>query len=155
MFKSFVLKRRKRVSKLLTDGVKRQFLKPFWLRLYLPPRAHWTNNRVGVAVVFLENELLYGVPFEMSEEAQSKDFIIPIGKAKVERQGETALQVRHVWGEGARGFRVKPKSVCSRNSRDAGQSLTVRWSLFGCCSCPGKGRNRMRGNFRCTFFFFF
>lgn len=42
-----------------------------------------------MSVVFLENELLYGVPFEMSEEAQSKDFIIPIGKAKVERQGET------------------------------------------------------------------
>lgn len=31
---------------------------------------------------------MYGVPFEMSEEAQSKDFTIPIGKAKVERQGE-------------------------------------------------------------------
>uniref|UniRef100_A0AAQ5YHF1 Pyruvate dehydrogenase E1 component subunit beta n=1 Tax=Amphiprion ocellaris TaxID=80972 RepID=A0AAQ5YHF1_AMPOC len=39
-------------------------------------------------VVFLENELLYGVPFEMSEEAQSKDFTIPIGKAKVERAGD-------------------------------------------------------------------
>lgn len=47
-------------------------------------------KHVCVAVVFLENELLYGVPFEMSEEAQSKDFTIPIGKAKVERQGETA-----------------------------------------------------------------
>lgn len=32
---------------------------------------------------------MYGVPFEMSEESQSKDFTIPIGKAKVERQGET------------------------------------------------------------------
>lgn len=42
-----------------------------------------------VAVVFLENELMYGVPFEMSEESQSKDFTIPIGKAKVERQGES------------------------------------------------------------------
>ena len=31
---------------------------------------------------------MYGVAFEMSEEAQSKDFTIPIGKAKVERQGE-------------------------------------------------------------------
>lgn len=40
-------------------------------------------------MVFLENELMYGVPFEMSEESQSKDFTIPIGKAKVERQGET------------------------------------------------------------------
>jgi pyruvate dehydrogenase E1 component beta subunit len=38
-------------------------------------------------VVFLENELLYGVSFPLSDEAQSKDFLIPIGKAKVEREG--------------------------------------------------------------------
>lgn len=55
------------------------------------------------AVVFLENELLYGVPFEMSEEAQSKDFIIPIGKAKVERQGDSmAAEVKML----LRGFGV-------------------------------------------------
>lgn len=47
------------------------------------------------AVVVLENELLYGVPFEMSEEAQSKDFTIPIGKAKIERQGE--WQNTRIW----------------------------------------------------------
>lgn len=41
-----------------------------------------------VLVVMLENELLYGVPFEMSEQAQSKDFVIPIGKAKIEREGK-------------------------------------------------------------------
>uniref|UniRef100_A0A672IHQ0 Pyruvate dehydrogenase E1 component subunit beta n=1 Tax=Salarias fasciatus TaxID=181472 RepID=A0A672IHQ0_SALFA len=46
-------------------------------------------------VVFLENELMYGVPFEMSEEAQSKDFTIPIGKAKVERQGSHVTLVSH------------------------------------------------------------
>ncbi|XP_016138143.1 pyruvate dehydrogenase E1 component subunit beta, mitochondrial [Sinocyclocheilus grahami] len=46
-------------------------------------------------VVFLENELMYGVPFEMSEEAQSKDFIIPIGKAKIERQGNHVTLVSH------------------------------------------------------------
>lgn len=40
------------------------------------------------AVVVLENELMYGVPFELPAEAQSKDFLIPIGKAKIERQGE-------------------------------------------------------------------
>lgn len=39
-------------------------------------------------VVFLENELLYGVPFPLSDEAQSPDFLIPIGKAKVEREGK-------------------------------------------------------------------
>uniref|UniRef100_A0A3B3YY77 Pyruvate dehydrogenase E1 component subunit beta n=1 Tax=Poecilia mexicana TaxID=48701 RepID=A0A3B3YY77_9TELE len=43
------------------------------------------------AAVFLENELLYGVPFEMSDESQSKDFTIPIGKAKVERQSHVTL----------------------------------------------------------------
>uniref|UniRef100_A0A3B5LNM5 Pyruvate dehydrogenase E1 component subunit beta n=1 Tax=Xiphophorus couchianus TaxID=32473 RepID=A0A3B5LNM5_9TELE len=43
------------------------------------------------AAVFLENELMYGVPFEVSDESQSKDFTIPIGKAKVERQSHITL----------------------------------------------------------------
>lgn len=30
---------------------------------------------------------MYGVAFELSEEAQSKDFVVPIGKAKIERPG--------------------------------------------------------------------
>lgn len=38
---------------------------------------------VTLSVVFLENELMYGVAFDMSEESQSKDFLIPIGKAKI------------------------------------------------------------------------
>ncbi|XP_036598394.1 pyruvate dehydrogenase E1 component subunit beta, mitochondrial-like [Trichosurus vulpecula] len=46
-------------------------------------------------VVVLENELMYGVPFEFSEEAQSKDFLIPIGKAKVEREGTHITLVSH------------------------------------------------------------
>lgn len=50
------------------------------------------NNKPDIrifqfAVCFLENELLYGVPFEMSAEAMSKDFVLPIGKAKIEKQG--------------------------------------------------------------------
>jgi pyruvate dehydrogenase E1 component beta subunit len=39
-------------------------------------------------VVFLENELLYGQTFPMSEEALSSDFVLPIGKAKVELEGK-------------------------------------------------------------------
>ena len=39
-------------------------------------------------VVVLENELLYGMPFEMSDEALGSDFVIPIGKAKIERPGK-------------------------------------------------------------------
>ena len=42
-------------------------------------------------VVMLENELMYGVAFELPAEAQSKDFLIPIGKAKIERQGKNTL----------------------------------------------------------------
>lgn len=39
-------------------------------------------------VVVLENELMYGTAFEVSDEVMSKDFVIPIGKAKIEREGE-------------------------------------------------------------------
>lgn len=46
-------------------------------------------------VVVLENELMYGVPFELPAEAQSKDFLIPIGKAKIERQGTHITIVSH------------------------------------------------------------
>ena len=38
-------------------------------------------------VMVLEHELMYGVSFPMSDEAQSKDFVIEIGKAKIEREG--------------------------------------------------------------------
>ncbi|KAI1211982.1 pyruvate dehydrogenase E1 component beta subunit mitochondrial precursor [Annulohypoxylon truncatum] len=39
-------------------------------------------------VVVLENELMYGQTFPMSEAAQKDDFVIPFGKAKIERQGK-------------------------------------------------------------------
>lgn len=38
-------------------------------------------------VVCLENELLYGVAFPLSDEAQKADFVVEIGKAKVQREG--------------------------------------------------------------------
>ena len=46
-------------------------------------------------VVFLENEMLYGVSFPMSKEAMSDDFLLPIGKAKVERAGSDVTIVAH------------------------------------------------------------
>ncbi|RMZ81954.1 hypothetical protein DV737_g2340, partial [Chaetothyriales sp. CBS 132003] len=39
-------------------------------------------------VVVLENELLYGQAFPLSEEAQKNDFVLPFGKAKIERPGK-------------------------------------------------------------------
>ncbi|KAK4222328.1 sterol 24-C-methyltransferase erg-4 [Podospora fimiseda] len=39
-------------------------------------------------VVVLENELMYGQSFPMSAAAQKDDFVIPFGKAKIERAGK-------------------------------------------------------------------
>ncbi|KAI9319964.1 thiamine diphosphate-binding protein [Dichotomocladium elegans] len=39
-------------------------------------------------VVFLENEVEYGASYPMSREALGPDFVLPIGKAKVERPGK-------------------------------------------------------------------
>lgn len=39
-------------------------------------------------VVFLENERLYGVSFEVSDKCLDKDFLLPIGKAEVVREGK-------------------------------------------------------------------
>lgn len=46
-------------------------------------------------VCFLENELLYGISFPMTKEEMSEDFLIPIGKAKVEREGSDITLVAH------------------------------------------------------------
>lgn len=42
-------------------------------------------------MIVLENEVMYGVQFEMSDEAMSSDFLIPIGKAKIERAGDFCM----------------------------------------------------------------
>lgn len=46
-------------------------------------------------MVCLENELLYGVTFDIDDSALSKDFLIPIGKAKIERVGDRITLVSH------------------------------------------------------------
>jgi len=46
-------------------------------------------------VCFLENELLYGMSFPMTKEEMSDDFLIPIGKAKIEKEGSDVTVVAH------------------------------------------------------------
>ena len=46
-------------------------------------------------VVFLENEMLYGTAFPMSPAAMSDEFLLPIGKAKIEREGSDITLVAH------------------------------------------------------------
>ena len=43
----------------------------------------------------LENEIMYGISFPMSQEALSSDFVIPIGKAKIERAGKHITLIAH------------------------------------------------------------
>jgi pyruvate/2-oxoglutarate/acetoin dehydrogenase E1 component len=46
-------------------------------------------------VVVLENELLYGTSFPMSDAAMKDDFLIPIGVAKIERVGKHVTLVAY------------------------------------------------------------
>lgn len=46
-------------------------------------------------VVCLEHEILYGVSFPISDEALDKDFVLPIGKAKIMRPGKHITLVAH------------------------------------------------------------
>ena len=42
-------------------------------------------------VIVLEHEMLYGTEFPVTDEVLSKDFVVPFGKAKIEREGELSF----------------------------------------------------------------
>ena len=44
-------------------------------------------------IVVLKHELMYGTSLPMSDKAQSKDFVLPVGKAKIELEGSDVLIV--------------------------------------------------------------
>jgi len=46
-------------------------------------------------VCVMENEMMYGVSFPLSPEAQRDDFVIPFGKAKIERAGKDITLVAY------------------------------------------------------------
>nr|AHB50488.1 pyruvate dehydrogenase beta [Mayetiola destructor] len=46
-------------------------------------------------IVFLENEMLYGTQFPVSDNVLDKDFVLPIGKAKIQRPGKHVTIVAH------------------------------------------------------------
>lgn len=49
-------------------------------------------------VVVLENELMYGTSFEVDDKVLQNDFLVPIGKAKVQRPGKDLTIVAHSIG---------------------------------------------------------
>lgn len=46
-------------------------------------------------VVVLENEMMYGIEFDVDPKIMDKDFLIPIGKAKIERAGTDVTITAH------------------------------------------------------------
>ena len=46
-------------------------------------------------VVFLENEMMYGIEFDVDPKIMDKEFLIPIGKAKIERPGTDVTITAH------------------------------------------------------------
>merc|ERR1712241_518323 len=50
--------------------------------------------------VFLENELMYGTTFDIEDKVLEDDFVLPIGKAKVMREGKDITLVSHSIGVG-------------------------------------------------------
>lgn len=46
-------------------------------------------------VVFLENEMMYGVDFDLSAEELDPEYLLPIGKAKVEKEGTDVTITAH------------------------------------------------------------
>merc|ERR1712209_274344 len=51
-------------------------------------------------VVLLENELVYGTTFDIEDKVLEEDFVLPIGKAKVMREGKDITLVSHSIGVG-------------------------------------------------------
>ena len=74
-------------------------------------------------VIFLENELLYGQAFEMSAEALKEDFLVPIGKAKIEKIGENVTLVGHSIGV---GLALEAAEILSKE----GISCEVNFSFY-------------------------
>ena len=46
-------------------------------------------------VMFLENEMMYNIEFDLSAEEMDPDFVLPIGKAKIERAGTDVTITAH------------------------------------------------------------
>lgn len=91
-------------------------------------------------VVVLENELLYGVSFPLSDEAQSPDFVIPIGKAKIEKPGtSTGGLSRGGVGRRASDDRLGLYIACKVSTGVPGlpvlppQWVNLMWFSWLCC----------------------
>lgn len=67
------------------------------LKVFMPYSAEDARGMMKAAirdpnpVIVLEHEMLYGTEFPVTDEVLSKDFVVPFGKAKIEREGELSF----------------------------------------------------------------
>ena len=74
-------------------------------------------------VVFLENEMMYGVEFDYDQSIMDKDFVIPIGKAKIERAGTDCTIVAHAKMV---GWSLQAAEVLARDHNISAEVINLR-----------------------------
>ena len=67
----------------------------FVVTSFLSKGAEFHFLMCSISVVVLENELMYGIPFDVSDAVLKDDFLVPIGKAKIEKVGKDVTIVSH------------------------------------------------------------
>ncbi len=82
--------------------------------------------RDNAPVVCLENEIMYNQSFMVSDEVLSPDFLIPIGKAKIERPGKHVTIVSFSIGT---GIAVESAKQLEKMGIDA-EVCVFLWVLF-------------------------
>lgn len=74
-------------------------------------------------VVVLENEMMYGIEFDLSAEVMDKDFLIPIGKAKIERPGSDVTITAHAKMV---GHSLKAAEILQRDHNISAEVINLR-----------------------------
>jgi len=74
-------------------------------------------------IVFLENEMMYGVEFDMTAEEMDKDFVVPIGKAKIERAGTDVTITAHAKMV---GHSLKAAEILQRDHNISAEVINLR-----------------------------
>lgn len=74
-------------------------------------------------VVFLENEMMYGVEFDVDPKIMDKDFLIEIGKAKIERPGTDVTITAHAKMV---GHSLKAAEILQRDHNVSAEVINLR-----------------------------
>lgn len=73
--------------------------------------------------IFLENEMMYGESFPVSEEVLSPDFTIPFGQAKIEREGSDITIVTHSRNV---EFSLKAADILAKQNNVSAEVINLR-----------------------------